>query len=459
MKYKNVQFIGYNIDTAPKDAVWKEGFIISGTALGLADPKEDIKSRVALMQNAIQVAEPNADTDKSTLKVFMSPEFYFRGKKGAYTMDEVQIVISSLQETIKDAKYSDWLFVFGSIVGYSEKEESIFRKFYNIITSSQTEKEAYNIILVQKGGYGDNEADRDKGAHVVMKEFLSNMDFLLKPNSGFGFFGKDRSGIHHLGGGATGAGREQQVVNYDGLGIFESDGITFGLEVCLDHAKKRLAKSPQLPKESMIQVQLIPSCGMNIQNFSVVTVQNGLVFNVDGYGTPPQTASAALQQIIDPHTPIVVSPPSQIYKVNPDQASPPVGNVDQIFASGPGGVEIFETVVIPPEQKVPGFSTDLEFTIQGDITFKFELIYDNSRNYVTTFCTAKYLADQRYSDRFALPVAKQSHTIGDKQLAISMEARPASFRGMSQDMGLWVDFNYDGEHFEGFALPFDSKLS
>jgi hypothetical protein len=66
-----------------------------------------------------------------------------------------------------------------------------------------------------------------------------------------------------------------------GGSIFTIDGITFGLEVCLDHAAS--TKSPssgRLDHAANIQVQLIPSAGMWIQQFR--TVKDGIVFNVDG---------------------------------------------------------------------------------------------------------------------------------------------------------------------------------
>jgi len=57
------------------------------------------------------------------------------------------------------------------------------------------------------------------------------------------------------------------------------DGISFGLEVCRDHYLKRLAHSEESGK---VQIQLVPSAGMSIEESSVACVRDGLVFNVDG---------------------------------------------------------------------------------------------------------------------------------------------------------------------------------
>jgi hypothetical protein len=59
--------------------------------------------------------------------------------------------------------------------------------------------------------------------------------------------------------------------------IFEMDKITFGLEVCLDHAQGRLVKAPD---KDGVQVHLIPSAGMSIMDKN--SCENAVVFNVDG---------------------------------------------------------------------------------------------------------------------------------------------------------------------------------
>jgi hypothetical protein len=67
-----------------------------------------------------------------------------------------------------------------------------------------------------------------------------------------------------------------------GGSVFTVDGIKFGLEVCFDHAQKRLAGAEG------IKVHLIPSCGMEIGS-DLFCVDRGIVFNVDGsmmYNTP-----------------------------------------------------------------------------------------------------------------------------------------------------------------------------
>lgn len=51
--YKQIQFIGYEISTAPKNAVFENGVIKSGEYVGISDIDEDIQQRCRLMTDAI----------------------------------------------------------------------------------------------------------------------------------------------------------------------------------------------------------------------------------------------------------------------------------------------------------------------------------------------------------------------------------------------------------------------
>jgi hypothetical protein len=63
--------------------------------------------------------------------------------------------------------------------------------------------------------------------------------------------------------------------------VFTIDGITIGVEVCLDHdASKRKPSAGRLDHAGNIQLQLIPSYGMSIKQLR--TIDRGIVFNVDG---------------------------------------------------------------------------------------------------------------------------------------------------------------------------------
>jgi hypothetical protein len=163
--------------------------------------------------------------------------------------------------------------------------------------------EVFNVVLVQKGG-------ADAGVSglrelLVYKEYVSHIDF-LGPNGNYELFHR-RSGlgravaIHNNLTRAllpTSGSRDLLAVKPNpqsgertktGLGggsVFTIDGVTFGLEVCLDHAKNKLYDfyKPTAPPTGTpkVQVHLIPSWGMSIDQGNRVGVPGARIFNVDG---------------------------------------------------------------------------------------------------------------------------------------------------------------------------------
>jgi hypothetical protein len=278
MAYTHVQFIAYEILTVPAKGV----FTRTGKQyLGLVDDKLDAKARCAIMKDVFLQAEAHGDVakDSSTLKVFMAPEFYFRGDTGAYPMDVVTDTIASLRDQVHLlSKWKDWLFVFGTLMGHS--------KAWDLNTDSEDvakKREVYNVAFVQKGKAGE-----DKSC-VVVKEHLSTSgspDFI--PTDKYAGFSVDETLLENVeyisAAKPKGAGREKQKRNYDGRSIFEMDGVTFGLEVCLDHLVKRLRKSAPDTLQKRVQVQLVPSGGMKIKDESVIANVGGYAFGCDGAG-------------------------------------------------------------------------------------------------------------------------------------------------------------------------------
>lgn len=271
MSYSAVQFIGYEIFTGP-------GQYPKRHFAGLDNDRDDRAARVALMEEALNAAKASrqVNNDRAVLKVFMAPEFYFRGQRGTYPIDLVtgtgpneRGLIGALTDMIKDPSWADWLVVFGTIVARS--------------SGSRGRTEVYNISVVQQGSFRGESERLDKGV-LIMKEFESSIDFLnispegltraemaQLPAFGPGTYALEQNHPGQAGGGG-----------YNGGSIFRIAGITFGLEMCLDHATRRLLRAWPRTDDSFIQVQLIPSAGMSIQAAAVATQSDGLVFNVDG---------------------------------------------------------------------------------------------------------------------------------------------------------------------------------
>ena len=113
-KYEKIQFIAFNIrpDTVTISSVL--------TYLGDPDPDTDLRRRCEIMTDAIKEAYIHADVkkdDPSVLKVFMAPEFYFRGAAGAYPLDKISDIPETMRKETDQFIYADWLFVFGTAIG------------------------------------------------------------------------------------------------------------------------------------------------------------------------------------------------------------------------------------------------------------------------------------------------------------------------------------------------------
>jgi len=146
--YKNVQFIALNIRPG-------------GKYMGDADHDKDIKARCDAMKEAIGLAFGKAAPAADTLKLFMAPEFYFRGPEGAYPVEKIGEIVPQLREDTDHIKYADWLFVFGSAIGY-HKHESVGGQplvhgedAHKVnITSAAPKEVSVDVTTIPKVGWG-----------------------------------------------------------------------------------------------------------------------------------------------------------------------------------------------------------------------------------------------------------------------------------------------------------------
>ncbi len=356
MAYQRVQFVGWCVNTGPRTRHIRKSathYEVVSKYLGVDDLDADARQRCDYMSTALNEAEGSGFIDRSqnTLKVFMAPEFYFRGPNGAYPLEQVLSIVEKLRGEVQDAKFKDWLFVFGTALGFSR--------------SGQT-KEVYNVALVQKGAQGE------AGARIVMKEHKSSIDFKRRdsytrnvngsnirfsPAPSRGMNGEE---VQHLQAGKggdpkRGTGKEKQKHNYGGESLFEMDGITFGLEVCLDHGSQRLRHSPVARGENRVQIQLVPSAGMSVEAASVVTVAKGLVFNCDGlndkgHANATDDAHTELKRVTsacsgtDTNAVLQDVAPTQRVALNAANFAA----MNAYYVSGPGQLHYYPSEPLPP---------------------------------------------------------------------------------------------------------------
>jgi hypothetical protein len=92
--------------------------------VGLSDDSADVSQRLEVMKAAVERALQASDPDPSVLKVFIAPEFFWRGRDGAYVVDKAEVsscgpvcqILAGLEEIAADPRFKHWLFLFGTIV-------------------------------------------------------------------------------------------------------------------------------------------------------------------------------------------------------------------------------------------------------------------------------------------------------------------------------------------------------
>ncbi len=285
-RYLKAICIGYRIGTGAYDENKKP----KDDKQRRMDETVDIGNRVRLLTAAIAAARTThqsyvlanniaADEDQKTLKIFMAPEFFFRGPYGAYRdIGWVSKILAMMRAETGKIQYSNWLFVHGSALFSTDK--MVNGKADGVLLE--------NFALVQKGGPKTNELQE----FVVAKEFPSHIDFShptvsdrqwytsKKPEARIA--GDDKFARTPEGGRKDSRNpldNNRPASELVGGCIFTMDGITFGLEVCRDHYLRRLASSKERHRAL---IQLVPSAGMQIVAESAACAPGGIIFNVDG---------------------------------------------------------------------------------------------------------------------------------------------------------------------------------
>ncbi len=145
---------------------------------GFVKDIEDIDARVKLVKYALEKAHAQSKKEPTVLKVFMIPECFFQGLYGAYIADDATKLVEKLQQLVKDEKWQDWVFSFGTVN----------RVFQGIQPKGVTTKapiyEMANHAPVIRGGLGDYESSGDDSTRLIQKLVnsaeLADEDSLIK---------------------------------------------------------------------------------------------------------------------------------------------------------------------------------------------------------------------------------------------------------------------------------------
>jgi hypothetical protein len=260
---------------------------------------EDFEHRLDLLievldglKKDIQAEDPKIDHRKHVLKIFMLPEFYLRGPDGAYTMEELMddgILFQAahrLSNYIATPEFSDYLFVFGTVIAASRPEinNNDYARPWDAPTLDDNQVLYYNFAPVFRGGIkGKNER------FIIPKKIISKIDFL--------------NNIGRLPNPVAGRDPKVQITQYDSIpkhfetflesrgiklmrdNIIYVDGIRIGIEICVDHKLGVLWDTIQKTGGDLVDVHLITAAGMVIEFGPNPVVPGGSVYMSDGVGT------------------------------------------------------------------------------------------------------------------------------------------------------------------------------
>jgi hypothetical protein len=320
MNYNKVQFVSWELNTGPFTPTGAKVGFYSGIRSASNDDRldafgqiHDIKARVAFTENALSTAHKLADTTPTTLKVFMAPEFLYRGAGGAYIHDLIngwsgsaptdfnlpdpfskpwKGLFGDLQDIAAKPDYANWLFIFGTAISASfPTSKAVDKKYY---IDPMQPGEIYNTALIQSGGPDSRDYN-----YASRKHYISGIDFLnwyILPSNKFTM-------------GTVVPADSSAIIPSDVLGVLEGGALfnipnvndstnkplDIGLEVCLDHSfsgsdgKNHFGRLRSANQN--VKIQLVPSAGMRLKDESIRLLPavgptpHSYAFNCDGLGS------------------------------------------------------------------------------------------------------------------------------------------------------------------------------
>lgn len=318
--YTHFQFIAYEV---PTNEALNAGNVYKSDLLDLLKLddlenehlgeklSDDARARLARMVSVVQKAYESASVDRAdtTLKVFMAPEFYFRPEeKGdtsrSYPEDYKDIIVQALANITKIEAFAHWMFVFGTIAWAQSGKEALKgakiskgvdlssiatsdKKFFintALVVSSTFDTQAVpGIATFDKKSYSD--ADEVDPAHqLAIGTFASPSSRNVTKSLRNVLQGASSTNVSSL------LNQNARQGTIDALVVINGN-MGIGLEVCNDHANGRLGECIRSRKQqglrTLIGLQLITACGMEVQPRQVVVDKDRFVLRVDGQARVP----------------------------------------------------------------------------------------------------------------------------------------------------------------------------
>lgn len=324
MPYTHFRYIAYQVPTVARDMMGEAMYnippgeasivapesaltpILQGNVAGLGN---DAERRVERLIGAMLAAQDRIRSEKllddaMTLKIFMAPEFYFRPADDfvSYTYDQYRAIKDVLRTTIKgDERFNHWLVIPGTIMWKWGWDKSSLKR-PNI--PGVKENVYFNSAIYVSRANATLKPSTDKPSKVIEKAYASGMD-------GIPTGGHKHGNVSAVDPSGKATDDTWKTFNESGCKewwpkyqtpskrakhIFTTGGITFGLDICLEHSYDvdpktgkvtdiRIVKhvvSENYPKNN-IQLHLLTAGGMPVREKSVAANPRGYILRTDGY--------------------------------------------------------------------------------------------------------------------------------------------------------------------------------
>lgn len=252
--YTGTQFISFTINTfggmadhgecKGRDYSPETGTCYLGNQRNLT---EDVEHRLNILLQVLDTlkadmnsTEPRIDHRDDILKIFMLPEFYMRGPKGAYNVSELfgdGLLLSTadkIHEYIAVEEFSHYLFVLGTVIAVQYPDDPREDWEHSIDTN---EVLYYNFAPVFKGGPGSNHRFIATKRYISIIDFLSDTSLPNPRNADLREYDAMSDRFRDML-----QFRDAQLVENN---VIEVDGVRIGIEICFDHLRGVLWQSLQ----------------------------------------------------------------------------------------------------------------------------------------------------------------------------------------------------------------------
>lgn len=275
---------------------------INGKRLGNYDDLIGRLTYFAYLSYLMKRSLPFNNND--TLKCILWPEFYWCPyANGAYSSAEYRVLKATLRDVLLNQElFKDTLVVNGTIIWELAPNEARIQNQENKKNTSKWRTDPinttyFNTSLITYKGEGDliyypiqgeqNEVNKKgEGSFILQKAYMSWVDGV--PDYEYESTDYHIPNVIAANDVNEGSPDYYRTTKAENKHVFKVGGLNVGLEICLEHEETMLSKAilsvlkPKNKNPSILDIQLLTACGMQVNPQSNFTKNHGILGRTDG---------------------------------------------------------------------------------------------------------------------------------------------------------------------------------